>query len=236
MANDLIYFVEDDVNIYDLIEATLKVNGFDSMGFYEPLSMLKNIQLRKPDLILLDLMLPNMNGYEVIKFLKSKKDFERIPIIFVSAKSSENDIVKGLDLGANDYITKPFGIKELISRIKVNINKTVIIEKNAVYNINELRLDTDQHRFYVNDNLVELTLTEFQLLEYLMSNNNHVMTRHQLLKEIWGYTEDTETRTLDMHIRALREKIKRHSNHPYIETVRGLGYVINGELETCEKK
>ena len=236
MANDLIYFVEDDVNIYDLIEATLKVNGFDSMGFYEPLSMLKNIQLRKPDLILLDLMLPNMNGYEVIKFLKSKKDFERIPIIFVSAKSSENDIVKGLDLGANDYITKPFGIKELISRIKVNINKTVIIEKNAVYNINELRLDTDQHRFYVNDNLVELTLTEFQLLEYLMSNNNHVMTRHQLLKEIWGYTEDTETRTLDMHIRALREKIKRYSNHPYIKTVRGLGYVINGELETCEKK
>ena len=131
MANDLIYFVEDDVNIYDLIEATLKVNGFDSMGFYEPLSMLKNIQLRKPDLILLDLMLPNMNGYEVIKFLKSKKDFERIPIIFVSAKSSENDIVKGLDLGANDYITKPFGIKELISRIKVNINKTVIIDAAA---------------------------------------------------------------------------------------------------------
>ena len=141
----------------------------------------------------------------------------------------ESDVLKSV---LHDNVS----IKELISRIKVNINKTVIIEKNAVYNINELRLDTDQHRFYVNDNLVELTLTEFQLLEYLMSNNNHVMTRHQLLKEIWGYTEDTETRTLDMHIRALREKIKRHSNHPYIETVRGLGYVINGELETCEKK
>lgn len=228
MANELIYFVEDDTNIYDLIEATLTVNNFTPMGFYEPLSMLKSIQIKKPDLILLDLMLPHMNGYEVITYLKSNNDTSKIPVIFVSAKSSESDIVKGLDLGANDYITKPFGIKELISRIKVNLNKTVVIDDGQNYEVGELFLDTAKHKFYVNGVVVELTLTEFQLLQYLMKNNSIVMTRNRLLKDIWGYTDATETRTLDMHIRSLREKIQKHSSHPYIETVRGVGYVING--------
>lgn len=227
MGKELIYFVEDDNNIFELLEATLKVNDFNYQGFFEPLAMLKTLQLVKPDLILLDLMLPNMNGYDVIKYLKSKKEFAKIPIIFVSAKSSENDIVTGLDLGANDYITKPFGIKELVSRIKVNLNKTVIVDSSAVFRIREITLDTSRHKVFVNENPIELTLTEFQLLEYLMKNANHVMTRNRLLNDIWGYLEDTETRTLDMHIRALREKISRYSNRQYIETIRGVGYVIN---------
>lgn len=227
MANELIYFVEDDNNIYELIDTTLKLNGFTSVGFYEPLEMIETVKKKLPDLLLLDLMLPNMSGYDVIKLFKAVPSYQNVPIIIVSAKFTENDIVTGLDLGANDYITKPFGIKEFVSRIRSNLRKKVIVENSHQLLVGELKLDFDRHRAYVNDNLIDLTFTEFQLLEYLMKNCNQVMTRNRLLKEIWGYAEDTETRTLDMHIRSLREKIGRHTTKQYIETVRGVGYIIN---------
>ena len=227
MANELIYFVEDDNNIYELIDTTLKLNGFTSVGFYEPLEMIETVKKKLPDLLLLDLMLPNMSGYDVIKLFKAVPSYQNVPIIIVSAKFTENDIVTGLDLGANDYITKPFGIKEFISRIRSNLRKKVIVENSHQLLVGELKLDFDRHRAYVNDNPIDLTFTEFQLLEYLMKNCNQVMTRNRLLKEIWGYAEDTETRTLDMHIRSLREKIGRHTTKQYIETVRGDGYIIN---------
>lgn len=227
MANELIYFVEDDNNIYELIDTTLKLNGFTSVGFYEPLEMIETVKKKLPDLLLLDLMLPNMSGYDVIKLFKAVPSYQNVPIIIVSAKFTENDIVTGLDLGANDYITKPFGIKEFISRIRSNLRKKVIVENSHQLLVGELKLDFDRHRAYVNDNPIDLTFTEFQLLEYLMKNCNQVMTRNRLLKEIWGYAEDTETRTLDMHIRSLREKIGRHTTKQYIETVRGVGYIIN---------
>ena len=227
MANELIYFVEDDNNIYELIDTTLKLNGFTSVGFYEPLEMIETVKKKLPDLLLLDLMLPNMSGYDVIKLFKAVPSYQNVPIIIVSAKFTENDIVTGLDLGANDYITKPFGIKEFISRIRSNLRKKVIVENSHQLLVGELKLDFDRHKAYVNDNPIDLTFTEFQLLEYLMKNCNQVMTRNRLLKEIWGYAEDTETRTLDMHIRSLREKIGRHTTKQYIETVRGVGYIIN---------
>ena len=227
MANELIYFVEDDNNIYELIDTTLKLNGFTSVGFYEPLEMIETVKKKLPDLLLLDLMLPNMSGYDVIKLFKAVPSYQNVPIIIVSAKFTENDIVTGLDLGANDYITKPFGIKEFVSRIRSNLRKKVIVENSHQLLVGELKLDFDRHRAYVNDNSIDLTFTEFQLLEYLMKNCNQVMTRNRLLKEIWGYAEDTETRTLDMHIRSLREKIGRHTTKQYIETVRGVGYIIN---------
>ena len=227
MANELIYFLEYDNNIYELIDTTLKLNGFTSVGFYEPLEMIETVKKKLPDLLLLDLILPTMSGYDVIKLFKAVPSYQNVPIIIVSAKFTENDIVTGLDLGANDYITKPFGIKEFISRIRSNLRKKVIVENSHQLLVGELKLDFDRHRAYVNDNPIDLTFTEFQLLEYLMKNCNQVMTRNRLLKEIWGYAEDTETRTLDMHIRSLREKIGRHTTKQYIETVRGVGYIIN---------
>ena len=227
MAKELIYFVEDDTNIYELIDTTLKLNGFETRGFYEPLEMIETLKIKLPDLLVLDLMLPNMNGYDVIKLFKAVPSYQNIPIIIVSAKFTENDIVMGLDLGANDYITKPFGIKEFVSRIKSNLRKKVIVEEQNQLIIGELKLDFDRHKAYVNDNVIELTFTEFQLLEYLMRHCNQVMTRNRLLKEIWGYGEDAETRTLDMHIRSVREKISHYTDKSYIETVRGLGYIIN---------
>lgn len=227
MANELIYFVEDDNNIYELIETTLQLNCFKCRGFYEPLEMIETLKQELPDLLVLDLMLPNMNGYDVIKLFKAVPSYTSIPIIIVSAKFTENDIVMGLDLGANDYITKPFGIKEFVSRIKSNLRKKIVIEEKNQLIINELKLDFNRHKCFVNDNPIDLTFTEFQLLEYLMRNCNQVMTRNRLLKEIWGYAEDTETRTLDMHIRSVREKLSRYTDKQYIETVRGVGYIIN---------
>ena len=223
----VIYFVEDDPTIYDLIEETLDVNGFENRGFEEPLEMLQVISKTKPDLIILDLMLPHMSGYDVIETLQNKKEFNMIPIIIVSAKSTENDIVKGLDLGASDYITKPFGIREFVSRIKTNLRKVPKVDNGNIISIRDLVIDDDKHRCTFNGKLLELTLTEYSLLKHLMQNANHVQTRTKLLNIIWGYSHLAETRTLDMHIRSIREKLSHFTTEQYIETVRGVGYIIN---------
>ena len=222
-----IYFVEDDPSIYDLIEETLDVNGFNSRGFEEPLEMLQVISKAKPDLIVLDLMLPHMSGYDVIETLQKKKDFSAIPIIIVSAKSAENDIVKGLDMGASDYITKPFGIREFVSRIKTNLRKVPKVDNSNIITIRNLSIDDDKHRCMYKNKQVELTLTEYSLLKYLMENVGRVQTRTRLLNIIWGYSNETETRTLDMHIRSIREKLSHYTDEQYIDTIRGVGYMIN---------
>ena len=222
-----IYFVEDDPSIYDLIEETLDVNGFDRRGFEEPLEMLQVISKAKPDLILLDLMLPHMSGYDVIETLQKKKDYNTIPIIIVSAKSTENDIVRGLDMGASDYITKPFGIREFISRIKTNLRKVPKVDDSNVITIRDLKIDDDRHRCTYKGNVLEFTLTEYSLLKYLMENAGRVQTRTRLLNIIWGYSHEAETRTLDMHVRSIREKLSHYTSEQYIETVRGVGYIIN---------
>ena len=223
----VIFFVEDDPSIYDLIEETLDVNGFISEGFEEPLAMLKTLSKTRPNLIVLDLMLPNMSGYEVIETLQKKKEFASIPIIIVSAKSTENDIVKGLDLGASDYITKPFGIREFVSRIRTNLRKAPKEEEINVISFKKLRIDDDKHRCTFDSEVVELTYTEYSLLKHLMINANRVQTRTKLLNIIWGYSHQAETRTLDMHIRSIREKLSHYTSEQYIETVRGVGYIMN---------
>ena len=221
----LIFFVEDDPSIYDLIEETLDVNGFESRGFEEPLAMLNVISKEKPDLIVLDLMLPNMSGYDVIETLASKKEYNRIPIIIVSAKSAENDIVKGLDMGASDYLTKPFGIREFVSRVKTNLRKVKQDNENII-KIRALSIDDDKHCCYCDGRTVELTFTEYALLKYLMENAGRVQTRTKLLSMIWGYSDQTETRTLDMHVRSIREKLSHYTEEEYIKTIRGVGYII----------
>lgn len=223
--NQVIFFVEDDENINTLIQETLENSNFEAHGFLEPLSFLKKLSVKKPDLIVLDLMLPKMNGYEILKFLKNNRDYEDIPVIILSAKSAETDIVQGLDMGASDYITKPFGLLEFISRINVNLRK-VNMHKNKILRVRELSLDITRHQFLVNNTIVELTAKEYDILYVLMESVSIVVTRGKLLKKIWGYEYLTETRTLDMHIKSLREKISKVTSETYIETVRGVGYII----------
>lgn len=229
MSKEKIFFVEDDQNIYELIEATLSVHDYAVKGFFEPLAMLEEIKTNKPDLIVLDLMLPNMNGYEVIKTLKANRLYEDIPIIILSAKSTELDIVKGLDLGASDYITKPFGILEFSSRIKTNLRKnSPKINDGDIIKIKDLIIDDSKHKCLIKDDVVDLTLTEYQILKLLMENASRVMTRTKILNIIWGYDHLAETRTLDMHIRSIREKMSHFTDEQYIQTIRGVGYIING--------
>ena len=207
----LIYFIEDDESINALIEEILTKNNFEAVGFLEPKSFLKKIEFSKPELIILDLMLPGMSGYEVLKLLKENKEYEEIPVIILSAKSAEPDIVQGLDMGASDYITKPFGILEFISRINVNLRK-VGMTKNKILKIRDLSLDMIKHKVFFKDIPLELTSKEYDIVQILMESESIVVTRSQLLKRIWGYDFLVETRTLDMHIKAIREILK-HQKH-----------------------
>ncbi len=225
---ELIYFVEDDENIAELLEATLSLNGYQNKGFYEPLSMLKDLAITKPDLIILDLMLPNMNGYDVLKYIKDSQNLADIPVIILSAKSSEIDIVKGLDLGASDYMTKPFGVLELSSRIKTNLGK--VVKKSVsedLFSVRELQLDDTKHQCTLQGEIIKLTVTEYEIVKVLIKNAGTVMTRNKILNIIWGYENLAETRTLDMHIKSIREKFTKVTMDLYIETVRGIGYIIN---------
>ena len=177
-------------------------------------------------MIILDLMLPGMSGYEVLKILKENKDTEEIPVIIVSAKSSELDIVRGLDMGASDYITKPFGLLEFISRVNVNLRK-VGMHKNKILTARDLSLDIVKHKVFYKDIALDLTSKEYDIVQILLESVSIVVTRSKLLKHIWGYDFLVETRTLDMHIKAIREKLAAYTSDVYIETVRGVGYIIN---------
>lgn len=223
-----VFFIEDEDSIYDLIDAMLSVGGYEKKGFKEPLSMLKCLDQEKPDLIVLDLMLPNMDGFEVLKKIKDNCQYNHIPVIILSAKSSEVDKVKGLDMGASDYITKPFGVLEFISRVKANLRKSKSLEPNIdIITIRELQLNITKHCFIINNNIVDLTVKEYNILKLLMENPSVVITREKFLNTIWGYNNPVETRALDMHIKTIRDKISKFTNINYIETIRGIGYVIN---------
>lgn len=224
-----IYFVEDDENVNQLIEATLISGGFNAFGFVDPEMFLEVIKDSRPDLIVLDLMLPKISGFDVLKTLKETPAYADIPVIILSALSSERDIVKGLDMGANDYITKPFGLREFISRINANITKIHIPVKKII-KIRDLIINLDEHKCYLKGNLLDLTNIEFDLLNILMHSPDVVVTRKKLLKDVWNFEEDCETRTLDMHIKSIRKKIANLSDEVYIETIRGIGFVINGKM------
>lgn len=218
-----ILFVEDDKNVFELISLTLKLNNFDAIGYYEPLQFLNEVEKQKPDLILLDLMLPNMDGINVLEKLKSNSNTVNIPVIIISAKNLEDDIVVGLDKGASDYITKPFGLKEFISRINSNLRKT---NNKEIVTIDNLELDNSSYIAKVDENVLDLTKKEFQTLYLLMINKGNVVSRKILFKEVWGIENDLKTRTLDMHIKTLRAKLAKFTDKNYIETIRGVGYII----------
>lgn len=223
-----IYFVEDDENVNQLIEATLISGGFKALGFLDPELFLEVMKDSRPDLIVLDLMLPKISGFDVLKALKETPAYADIPVIILSALSSEREIVKGLDMGANDYITKPFGLREFIARINANLTKIHIPVKKVI-KIRDLIINLDEHKCYLKGHLVDLTNIEFELLSILMHSPDVVVTRKKLLKDVWNFEEDCETRTLDMHIKSIRKKFINFTEESYIETVRGIGFVINGK-------
>lgn len=225
----MIFCVEDDDNIRELVIYTLETTGFPARGFSEGTSFLKALEEEIPELILLDIMLPGIDGMKILRKLKSDKKTKNIPVIMVTAKGTEYDKVVGLDSGADDYVTKPFGMMELISRIKAVLRRSQRIEESTELEINGVVVDSQKHEVKVDGERVVLTLKEFELLELLMNNRNIVLSREKLLSEIWGYEYAGETRTIDVHIRTLRQKLGEKGN--IIETVRGVGYRVGGGYE-----
>lgn len=225
---ETVYFIEDDTSIHSLLKATLELDGLDVEGFKDDREFFERLKTKKPDLLVLDLMLPGMSGYEILDTLKSDPKYKDIPVIILSALADEVDVVKGLNYGAVDYIGKPFGILEFMSRVRSSLRKSKI-NKYSESDIVEARgivIDKSKVTCTVNGKPVALTAKEFELLTVLIENKSHVMTRSELLRIIWDFTDDIETRTLDMHIKTLRDKLSKVSSEKYIETVRSVGYVI----------
>ena len=220
----MIFCVEDDSNIRELVVYTLETTGFKARGFEDGREFLEALALETPELVLMDIMLPGDDGLELLKKLKASPKTRDIPVIMVTAKGAEYDKVKGLDLGADDYVTKPFGMMELVSRIKAVLRRSRkdAQEPQDIIAVGEIEINTKKHEVTAAGEVVNLTLKEYELLKRLMKNPNIVMTRDCLLEDIWGYDFDGETRTVDVHVRTLRQKLGRCGEK--IETVRGVGY------------
>lgn len=223
----MIYFVEDDNSIRELVIYTLNNAGYEAKGFDRPSLFWQNLELEKPKLILLDIMLPEEDGLQILKKLKSNNKYKKVPVMMLSAKGTEYDKVIGLDYGADDYVPKPFGIMELMARIKALMRRYEDVtyeEEDKEYVLGELKVSVPKHRVKVKEEEIQLTLKEFEMLVMFMENKGLVFTRDQILSRIWGYSFDGESRTVDVHIRTLRQKLK--SCGELIETVRGIGYKV----------
>lgn len=220
----MIYCVEDERNIRELIVYTLESTGFPAKGLENGTELFKELDKKIPSLILLDVMLPGEDGIMILKKLKMTAQTKHIPVIMVTAKGAEYDKVIGLDEGADDYITKPFGMMEFVSRVKAVLRRVKAEEPKNELQVGEIKINLEQHNVYVNNESVLLTLKEYELLRFLIENIGIVLTRDRLLEHIWGYDFDGETRTVDVHIRTLRQKLGEAGNT--IETVRGVGYRI----------
>lgn len=226
MSKKTIFLLEDESSIQQLIHYNLTEVGYNVKLFAMGSELFKELTISIPDLLLLDIMLPDTDGYNVLTKLKTDSRYKEIPVIMLTAKKDEFDKVLGLEMGCEDYITKPFSIRELAARIKVvlkRVTKTTIPVK-SILKYKDLSLDTRKHEIYKNDELIKLPLKEFKILELLMSNPGMVFTRSILLEKIWGFDYYGETRTVDVHIRYLRTHIQ--DNGQYIETIRGIGYKL----------
>ena len=217
-----IYIVEDDKNIREIEMFALKNSGYAVEEFENAKSFFSKTAEKVPDLVLLDIMLPDMDGLEIVKKLRSRPDTVRIPIILVTAKTTELDKVKGLDIGADDYLTKPFGVMELISRVKALLRRSRALQDYKQLVIGDITLDSERREVHVGGELCELTFKEFELLKLLMVNAGIVLHRDTIMSDVWGTDYEGESRTLDMHIKTLRQKLGEAGN--MIKTVRNVGY------------
>ena len=233
METKKILVIEDEPNIRELVLYNLKTNGYDGIAAEDGFMGITMVHREKPDLILLDIMLPEKNGYEICRELREEGD--NTPIIMITAKTEETDKVMGLEYGADDYITKPFGIRELMARIKAVLRRYESVkgkqgdveEIDTVLKAGDIIINVERHEVSVKGRNVELTLKEFELLRYLVENRGHVFSRDQLLNYVWGIDYVGETRTVDVHIRHLRQKLSGDgAEDMYIETIRGKGYKV----------
>ena len=220
----MIYCVEDERNIRELLVYTLGTTGFEAKGIRDGKELKKALKEELPELILLDIMLPGEDGYSILEKLKNNQETKDIPVIMVTAKEAEYDKVRGLDSGADDYITKPFGMMEFIARVKAVLRRVSKQSGKKEYTYKGLTIHVERHQVFDGERQVELTLKEFELLRYLMENQGIVLSCDQILEKIWGYEFSGETRTVDVHIRTLRQKLGESGF--LIETVRGVGYRI----------
>lgn len=223
----LIYCIEDDESIRELILYALNNSGFEAKGFEKGDLFFEDLSSNLPNLVLLDIMLPGDDGYTILEKLKSNYKTKKVPVIMLTSKTSEFDKVKGLDMGADDYIEKPFGVMELISRIKAVLRRVRNYEENdSKLCIDILCIDNKKHEVEVDGKAITLTFKEFELLNYLMRNKGIVLSRDKIMNEIWGFDFEGESRTVDVHIRTLRMKLGKAGE--LIQTVRNVGYKIEG--------
>ena len=224
----MIYLVEDDNSIRELVAYTFNTAGLEAEGFDRPSLFWEALEKRKPDLVLLDIMLPEEDGIQILQKLRQRKDTKKLPVIMLTAKGSEYDKVMGLESGADDYVSKPFGMMELLARVNSLLRRTEDLRpaQESRYVIGDLTVNRKRHEVFVKGEAVTLTKKEFDMLCYLLENKGMVLTRDQLLNQIWGYDFDGENRTVDVHIRTLRQKLGDCGT--YIETIRGIGYKIGG--------
>ena len=223
----MIWCVDDDNTIRDIEVYTLTQTGFEAKGFADGISMLEALKTEKPELIVLDIMLPGKDGVEVLKEIRSNPETRKIPVIMATAKGTEMDKIQGLDTGADDYLVKPFGVMEMVSRIKAVLRRCEPDEKEEVLSIGEITLSDKEHLVTVNGEKVVLTFKEFEILKLFMSNPGIVFSRDKLLSEVWGIDYLGESRTVDMHIKTLRQKLGDAGT--IIETVIGVGYKMEGK-------
>lgn len=224
----MIYCIEDDNGIRDLIVYTLTASGYEAKGFADSAEFWSAVKQEVPTLILLDVMLPNEDGISILKKIRTEKRTADVPVIMETAKETEYDKVVALDLGADDYLTKPFGMMEMVSRVRAVLRRSSKEEKKQCLKLNELEINTAQHIVYANKNEIYLTLKEYDLLKLFMENIGRVFTRDQLLSSVWGTEYVGETRTVDVHIGTLRTKLGPCGD--YIKTVRGVGYRMEEKL------
>ncbi len=223
----MIYLVEDDNSIRELVTYTLTNSGYDTTGFERPSDFWQAMDKATPALVILDVMLPEESGLSILKKLRGTPAGSKLPVMMLTAKTTEYDKVIGLDSGADDYVTKPFGMMELLSRVKALLRRTVGQTSAAEFSVGDLYLNTLQHVVKVHGENVALTLKEYELLSLLIKNRGIVFDRDSLLETIWGYSFDGENRTVDVHVRTLRQKLGTCGD--YIETVRGVGYKFSAE-------
>ena len=218
----LIYIVEDDTNIREIESFALKNSGYQTQDFGNAKEFYRAVKEKKPDLALLDIMLPDEDGMEILQKLRKNPETKRLPIIMVTAKATELDRVKGLDLGADDYIIKPFGVMELISRVKALLRRSMGEVQEKILKVDEILMDDERHQVYVSDKSCELTFKEYELLRLFMQNRGIVLSRDVIMDRIWDMNCDVESRTLDVHLKTLRAKLGDSAHH--IKTIRNVGY------------
>ena len=231
MTTDKILIVEDDTNLLATLKYNLDKDGYDVATAVDGAEAIETARKEKPDLIILDIMLPIMNGFEICRILRKEMT---VPILMLTAKAEEMDKIVGLEIGADDYMTKPFSMRELLARVRAMLRRTRMIvsestEEENVWKIKDLEVDPTRHRVLLRETPLELTPKEFDLLAFLARNKGFVFNRDQLLAKVWGYEYVGDTRTVDVHIRWLRQKIEANPRKPeYLITVRGTGYKLEG--------